>query len=270
MRAWESARRCVYIHTHVHTYIRMIHTHIITVPLRLAPRGYVPRQPLQLSPQGSHGRGIKNKKKPVKEFVRWPFAFLKQKCFSRLSPACRCLWQGRDRQGARRKQCACVHVAHRGEPAASAWEKSEQLPLGTRVSTLWRRLAASKGNGCERALVFSGDDGSAQYWLVGREPRIRQAAIHKYSRSAARTQPAVAVAGGRTLPHLMGGGVERSETCFLSHACFVLLVCSSCLLMSTRLAATLATLAPADGPSVRERGIGRKGDRKGGRERFHC
>ena len=36
--------------------------------------------------------------------------------------------------------------------------------------------------------------------------------------------------------------------------------------MSTRLAATLATLALADGPSVR----GREGDIKGGRERFYC
>jgi hypothetical protein len=110
-------------------------------------------------------------------------------------------------------------------------------------------------------VVFSGDDGSAHYWLVGREPRIRQAAIHKYSRSATRTQPAVAVASCR-----ISWEAVSSKTCFLSHACFVLLVCSSCLLMSTRLAATLATLAPADGPSVRERGRGRETGREGGRD----
>ena len=82
-----------------------------------------------------------------------------------------------------------------GSARACVWRAvaSRQLWLGRRAigrrpsGAGWRPV----GNWCQRLGIFRGRR-NAQCWLVGREPLIRHAAIQKYSRSAARTQPAVA------------------------------------------------------------------------------
>ena len=152
-------------------------------------------------------------------------------------------------------------------------ERREQLRLGRRVITLWRLLAASRETGASAPWYFQG---TTEVRIIGLSDVSPESGRPPFTNTRARPRalnPRSPRRPSAAMPHLAGGACcvcRSSEACFLSDACFVLWLCSSCLLMSTRLAATLATLAPADGPSVRERGIGRKGDRKGGRERFHC